>query len=156
MLIKLAMMNANTDMETVLRSLPLGPEPTIDQMIEFCIKHNLTNNTVAQAVSKGIAEWVSGAFSVVAAKENQRCFSCREFSHFMIDCPQITGLMDNRTHHRWLCANPFSRLGNGQQSMGWPCAMTTNARLSQFVLSHQYLEGEEERSVSPWAQNSIS
>lgn len=37
MLVKLAMMTANTNTKTILRSLPLEPEPTINQMIEACV-----------------------------------------------------------------------------------------------------------------------
>lgn len=135
MFIKLAKMNANTDTKTILRSLPLEPEPTIDQMIEVCVKHTSTENTVAQAVYKGIAEGVSGAFAGVAAKENQRCFNCREFSHLMVECPQKPGLTDSRRDHQWLRTNPNAWwwLGNGQQSAGWPRAMTPNAQPSHFT-----------------------
>lgn len=75
MLTKLTLKNANTETKTILWSLPLEPEPTIDQMVEACVKRSSTENMVAQAVAKGIAEGVSGAFAVAATKENQRCFN---------------------------------------------------------------------------------
>lgn len=56
MLVKMALTNVNSAAKTILRSLPLYPEPTIDQMIEACVKHSLMENTVAQAVAEGIAQ----------------------------------------------------------------------------------------------------
>ncbi|TRZ14259.1 hypothetical protein HGM15179_012841 [Zosterops borbonicus] len=50
MLVKMALLNANSITKPILRALPLDPQPTIDQMIEVCVKHHSTENTVAQAV----------------------------------------------------------------------------------------------------------
>lgn len=71
-LVKMAMANANPETKTVLGSLPLDPEPRIDQIMEACVKHNSTENTVVQAEAQGIAQGVSGAFAVMTAKENYR------------------------------------------------------------------------------------
>lgn len=68
LLSKLAMANANEQCKTILRALPLDTEPTIEQMVEGCIRYTSTENTVAQAVAKGIAEGVSGAFATAAQK----------------------------------------------------------------------------------------
>lgn len=38
-------------------------------MLECCTHHLSTDNTVAQAVAKGIAEGVSGAYAVIASKK---------------------------------------------------------------------------------------
>lgn len=75
MLVKMALLNANSVTKPTLRALPLDLEPTTDQMIEACVKHNSTENTVAQAVAQGIAQGVSGAFTVISAKDKQRCFN---------------------------------------------------------------------------------
>ncbi|RMC15224.1 hypothetical protein DUI87_07408 [Hirundo rustica rustica] len=124
MLVKLVLMNANKEIKEVLRSLPLEPEPTFDQIIEVTVKHTSSENTVAQAVAKCIAEGVSGAFAIVVAQENQRCFVCGEPGHQMKDRTHIpTGIKDGRQDHQWL------RAGNGQQSAGQPRAKTPNAQL---------------------------
>lgn len=102
MLIKITMINANSTAKTTLRSLPLNPQPTLGKMIEAGVKHNLTENAVAQAVAQVIAQGVSGVFAIVAVKENQRCSSCGNYGHFMIKCPQKRATKD----HNWLHENP--------------------------------------------------
>ncbi|TRZ16328.1 hypothetical protein HGM15179_010791 [Zosterops borbonicus] len=99
-------------------------------MVEVCVKHTFTENIVAQVVAEGIAEGVSGAFAIVAAKDNQSCFNCGYFGHFLKDCPKRLSLENNEKDHYWLCANPnkWWQSGNGQQSMGWPHMMTSNGR----------------------------
>lgn len=76
--------------------LPLDPEPTVEQMVEACVKHTFTENTVAQLVAKGIAEGVSGAFAIVPAKDNQSCFNCGNFGHFLKDCPKRLSLENEK------------------------------------------------------------
>ncbi|TRZ10275.1 hypothetical protein HGM15179_016834 [Zosterops borbonicus] len=49
MFVKMALLNANSTTKPILRALPLDPGPTIDQMIEACVKHNSTENTVVEA-----------------------------------------------------------------------------------------------------------
>lgn len=70
MLVKMTMLNANSSTKAILRTLPVDPPPTIDQMIEACVKQSSMDNTIAQAVAQGIAQGVSGAFAVIASKEN--------------------------------------------------------------------------------------
>lgn len=100
LLSKLAMANANEQCKTILRALPLDMEPTIEQMVEGCTCYTSTKNAVAQAVAKGIAERVSGAFAAVASKDNAHCFNCREFGHFIKDCPENSPTQDHRTSYQ--------------------------------------------------------
>ncbi|RMB91381.1 hypothetical protein DUI87_32172 [Hirundo rustica rustica] len=130
MLIKMSMIHANSETKPILRSLPLDSEPTIDQMIEACVKHSSAENTVAQAVAQGIAQGVSGAFAVVAAKENQRCFNCGEYRHFMVECPQKQDIQDIRRDHDWLHNNTkkWWWSGNSQPSADQHRVKTSNAQ----------------------------
>lgn len=96
MLVKMAMTNSNSTTKTILRSLPLDPEPTIDQMIEACVKHSSTENRAAQAVAQGIAQGVSEMFAVVAAKDDQGWFNCGDCRHLMTECPQERTIQDHR------------------------------------------------------------
>lgn len=106
MLVKMTILNANASTKAVLRALPVDPPPTIDQMIEACVKQASTETSVAQAVARGIAQGVSGAFAVMASKENSRCFNCGDFGHFIAECPEHRPFMDSRKDHQWLAKNP--------------------------------------------------
>ena len=124
------MANSNTECKKILRALPLDPEPTIDQMIEACAKVTSTEHTITIAVSKGVAEAL-----VASSKEEQRCFNCGKFGHFIKDCqehqvakdfhqPVGCPLLDCPTcqhHHQHY-------LGNSQQSTVWTRATTSNAK----------------------------
>lgn len=94
MLVKMALLNANCTTKPIVRALPMDPPPTIDQMIEACVKHSSTKNTVAQAVAQGIAQGVSGVFAVTASKDTQRCFNGGEFGHFIAECPKKEAVVD--------------------------------------------------------------
>lgn len=99
-------------------------------MIELYVKCTSMENMVAQAVAKGIVEGLSGAFAVVAAKENQRCYHCGDIEHFINYCPDyMFTLEDGQRGHQWLRSNPNAlwQSGNGQQSVRQPCTMTPNA-----------------------------
>lgn len=115
MLVKMTLFNANATTKPILRALPMDPNPTIDQMIEACIKQNATENTVAQAVAQGITQGVSGAFAVIAAKDKQRCFNCGEFRHFIAECPEKKAVIDRHKDHKWLHQNPNKWWGRTEQ-----------------------------------------
>lgn len=51
-------------------------------MVEDCAKHTPADNSVAQAVAKGIADGVAGAFAVVTAKEQQNVFTAVNLGTF--------------------------------------------------------------------------
>lgn len=90
---------------------------------------------MVRAVAKGITESVSGAIAIVVAKDNQHCFNCSKFGHFLKDCTEMLSIENNTKDHRWLCANPnqLSWLGNGGQSVDWPHTMTSNGRPPYFA-----------------------
>ncbi|XP_015481404.1 uncharacterized protein LOC107203630 isoform X1 [Parus major] len=63
---KMAIANANAQCKAILRALPIDPEPSIEQMVEACARYTSSENTVVQAVTKGIVGGVTGAFAAVA------------------------------------------------------------------------------------------
>lgn len=144
MLVKMALTNAIADTKAILRSLLLDPEPTIEQMIEACVKHSSTGNTVVQAVVQGIAQGVSGAFAVVAAKENQRCFNCGSYRHFITECPEKEAVVDVCCD--WLRKNPkkWWQSGNAQQRTDQRRAKTPNAQPPHFCCPVRAQDNNEE------------
>lgn len=106
MLVKMAPLNANLATKPILRALPLDPEPTIDQMIEACMKHNSMENIVAQVVAQGITQGTSAAFAIIASDNTQRCFNWGQFGHFIADCPEKEAVEDHHRDHQWLRSNP--------------------------------------------------
>uniref|UniRef100_A0A8C9NUB8 CCHC-type domain-containing protein n=1 Tax=Serinus canaria TaxID=9135 RepID=A0A8C9NUB8_SERCA len=97
-------------------------------MMESCTGHLSTEITVAQAVAQGTAEGVSGAFAVVASKDQAHCFHCGDFGHFMMDCPDRSPMKNPRnTYQRPQNQQCYQQLlGNIQQSAVSPCAKTAN------------------------------
>lgn len=131
----MAMLNANTSLKTILRALPIDPPPTIDQMIEACMKQASTENTMTQAVAQGIAQGVSGAFAVMASKDNARCFNCGKFGHFIAECPEQRPITNIRRDHQWLEKNSKKWWGrkNSQASTDRRRAMTAKTPLNQLA-----------------------
>lgn len=91
---------------------------------------------MAQAVAQGITQGVSGAFAVIASKENSRCFNCGDFGHFIAECPGKGTVIDSRQDHQWLADNPKWWWGrkNSQAGVGQHCATTSNAQPNQPML----------------------
>lgn len=107
--------------------MPLDPEPTIELMLETCVKLTTTEHTIALAVSKGVAEALSGL-----CKGDQRYFHCREPRHFIKDCPQY--LVSDKLDLPYL-NKPYQQrpnlqqpLGNSKRSAGQPRKMTPNVK----------------------------
>ncbi|XP_050842332.1 uncharacterized protein LOC127060969 [Serinus canaria] len=165
LLCKLAMSNSNAKCKTILRSLPIDTDPTIEQMLECCTRHLSTDNTVAQAVAKGIAEGVSGAYAVIASKEQARCHHCSNIGHYIKDCPERTPPRYPRyTYQRLQYQHRYQqRPGNTSRSPVEPRAMTTNQRpprpnhaLSQEIQHHRRRFQQSTRSrwepIANWEQ----
>uniref|UniRef100_A0A8C0VAM4 Serine/threonine-protein kinase 1 n=1 Tax=Cyanistes caeruleus TaxID=156563 RepID=A0A8C0VAM4_CYACU len=92
-------------------------------MVEACTKHSSASseNTVALALAKGVAEGISGAY---AADPNRNCcFNCGKPGHFFKDCPE-RHFIQPPAHQR--LPRPNWRSGNFRQSAEWPCAPTSN------------------------------
>lgn len=80
LLSKLAVSTANAECKKIIRALPSGPEPTIQQMVEACTQLKSTGRMVALAVSKGVAEAL-----LALNKLNMRCFKCGELGHLKVE-----------------------------------------------------------------------
>ncbi|KAF4804272.1 hypothetical protein TURU_008864 [Turdus rufiventris] len=100
-------------------------------------KDSSAENTVAQAVAKGITDGVSGTFAVVAAKDNQQCFYCGELGHFLKDWPEKDSVTDRRYRNLWhqQQSSRQPRPGNFQWSPEQPHATTSNQKPSCSALA---------------------
>lgn len=132
----IAMVNTNPECREILKPISLDSEPTIEQMVEACTRHTSTEKTVAQAVAKDIADGVAGAIAVVAAKDNQGCFCCKELGHFLKDCPDRDSITDfryrNPWHQQWSSYQMCP--GSSQQTVEWPHVTISNLKLSHSAL----------------------
>ncbi|KAF4795799.1 hypothetical protein TURU_090081 [Turdus rufiventris] len=88
-------------------------------MVESCTCHLSPENTVAQAVSKGIAEGDTGKFAVAASKDNACRFYCGELGHFIKDCPEKAPTQNPHTNYQKPQKQQRyqQRLGNFQKSV---------------------------------------